>query len=345
MSAAQTMTLEQLKDRAATLGTSIEAAWQQDLQADDRRFQPAAVYASGRRRCVRQMALDLVAWDQKPGFEVETLEKMRQGKEIELAMIARLIRVGQRATPRFEVIHEQYGETFKDRKGRVILRMKLDGRLKFESGETPPIEIKWSVMADNLQTVEDFDRSPYTRDWLDQMVIYLLTHSEPFGYFVLGRRGLPRLIPVFLEQHLDRAESFLKAAETAMDAKEAYAVQGEAALPPFIDDPSECRRCPFFGRVCNPPIDAGPGIRVIDDPELELLLKRREELVPISGEYQRIDKQVKERFKGIELALVGDFQISVKPIERKGYEVKPTTTWQVSVERLVKVNANGAVVS
>ena len=335
-------TLAELKDRAETLNTAVAEAWIQELRGDDRRFQPAAVYASGRKRCVRAMALDLIAWDQKPPFEPEALERMRRGKEREKDIIARMIRIGALSKPRFEVIHEQYGENLKDRKGRIVIRMKIDGRFKFETGEHPPFEIKRydPNLADGIQSVEDFDKSPWTRGAVDQMLMYLLAHNEPFGFFVLETRGLPRLIAVFLDEHLERAEGFLRDAETAMDAKETYAAQGQQALPPFIDDPSECRRCPFFGRVCNPPINAGPGIRVIDDPELEVLLKRRDELAPMSSEYQRLDKAIKERFKGVELALIGDFQVSGKPVERKGYEVKPSTTWQVSIERFV--SANGA---
>jgi len=330
--------LAELKDRAATLHTAVLDAWVQELKADDRRFQPAAVYASGRKKCVRAMALDLIAWDQKPAFEPEALERMRQGKEREKDIIARLIRIGNSARPRFEVIHEQYGENLKDRKGRIVIRMKIDGRFKFETGEHPPFEIKRYAMADGIDTVEDFDKSPWTRGAVDQMLMYLLAHNEPFGFFVLETRGLPKLIAVFLDEHLERAEAFLRDAETAMDAKEAYAARGQAALPPFINDPSECRRCPFFGRVCNPPVNAGAGIRVIDDPELEEWLKRRDELAPASSEYQRLDRAIKERFKGVELALIGDFQISGKPVERKGYEVKPATTWQISIERLAKAN-------
>ncbi len=334
--------LLELRERVAVLDRAIEEAWIGELREDDGRTEPAAVYASARRRCVRQMALELIAWKERPPFDPDALERMRRGKEREQDLIARLIQVGKRASPRFEVIHQQHSENLKDRQDRIIIRMRIDGRLLFETGEQPPFEIKRydPNLAERIETVEDFQRSPYTQGAVDQMLMYLLAHGERFGFFILETRGLTRRIPIFLEEHLERAEGFLRDAETAMDAKEAYAWRGQDALPPYTTDPSDCRRCWAFGRVCNPPIDAGSGISVIDDPEFEATLARRHELEAAAKEYEALDKRAKERLKAgrVELALVGDFQVSGKLQERKGYEVKPTTIWKVEIERLAKTN-------
>ena len=331
-------TTTDLKVRSEELTQALMGAWVQELTSDNHRFEPMAIYASGRRKCVRAMALDLVAWDKKPDFEPQALERMRRGKEREKDLIARLIRVGQLSKPSFDVIHEQKGEYLRDRKGRIIIRMRIDGRLKFETGETPPFEIKRydPTIAQGINNMEDFDKSPWTRNAPDQLLAYLLAHNEPWGFFLLETRGLPKLIPVYLEDHLDRAESFLRDAETAMDAKEMYPTLGETILPPFINDASECRRCQHFGRSCQPPLDFGQGAQVISDPELEALLQRREELSPLSKEYATIDRSIKDRFQGVELAIVGNFQVTGEWKERsvKAIDARMDRYFQIKVEKI-----------
>lgn len=325
--------MNQMEELAGVLARAVSTAWTQELERDNRRWEPAACYASQRRTCVRAMALDLIAWDQKPNFEADQLERMRRGKERETSIVARLNHVGEISTPRFKVIHQQISESLKDRQGRVIIRMRIDGRLEFETRETPPFEIKSGMLADTIHTLEDCEKSPWTRHWPDQILCYLLAHNEPFGFLILETRGTPRLIPVFLEQHLERAESFLVDAERAMDAK-----AGRAPLPQYIEDASECRRCAHFGRACNPPLNF-EGVQVIADGELETALRRRQELAPLAAEYRKIDEALKDRFKGTEHAICGGFEVSGKLMKRKGYAVEASEYWQVKIDAL---QPNGA---
>ena len=329
-------TTEEIRQVANDLAIVVTDAWKKDVEADDSKWKPAAVYASQRHKCIRQMALDLIAWDQKPSIEPGRLQRMRHGKEREKDIIGHLIQIGKTAKVPFEVIYEQAREVLRDRQGRDIIRMRIDGRLKFANGLVPPFEIKCYDLnlVDGIWTVDDFTKSPWVSHAPDQLLAYLFGYGYPFGYFVLETRGLPRLIPVLLDDHLDRVEGFLKDADTAMSAMRAYEKKGADALPPFIKDQSECRRCPHFQRACQPPILFGKGVQVFQDSELETMLKRREELQPSSSEYTRIDKKVKEVFKSIPLALCGDFEITGKMAPRKGYTVKDSESWQVNIERI-----------
>ena len=123
---------------------------------------------------------------------------------------------------------------------------------------------------------------------------------------IFTRPGLPRLIPVWLEEHYDLVEDFLQKAERAQDHKEA------GTLPNYINDPSECKMCSFFGSVCNPPIGSGEGAQIFTDPEDEQKLIRMVELEPVADEYLSIEKWAKERFRGVEQGIAGSVFINGK---------------------------------
>jgi hypothetical protein len=98
-------------------------------------------------------------------------------------------------------------------------------------------------------------------------------------------------------------EAFLARAERVVD----HALAG--TLPPFIDDPSECRRCPFMGATCQPNLSAQE-IRVLTDPELEAELHRWHELKPAGKEWADLDGRIKKRLRGVMHAIAGPFTIS-----------------------------------
>jgi len=158
-------------------------------------------------------------------------------------------------------------------------------------------------MVDRISSFDDLFDNPWTRPGAYQLLTYLYGAAVPFGFLLLDRSGLPLLLPVELDPHLDKLEDFLARAERALDHRDAN------TLPDFVTDATECKRCPFYGAVCNPPI-AGAGTQVLIDPELEAMLTRRAALDEAATEYDRLDKEVKARLRGIESAIAGPFLIS-----------------------------------
>ena len=126
--------------------------------------------------------------------------------------------------------------------------------------------------------------------------------GEPYGFLLLDRSGLPLLLPVELDAHLDQMEAFLTKAERVLDHVEA------GTLPDYLDDAAECHRCPWYGHTCNPPLSA-TAATVLTDPELEALLERREVIKAVGKEYLDLDSRVKDKLRGIESGIAGKFQI------------------------------------
>jgi hypothetical protein len=310
---------------------ALEAAWSSQLIAGRARergssiYRPTNSYASKRRRCVRAMALDLIHPEDDPFDKPIQFERMTQGNEGEAAVVARLMKIGPRCSPAFTIAEQQHRFELKDRDGTVVITGKMDGRLRFEDGHRPPFEIKQGRSYDHCETVEDLDRGDWSRPAVDQLLSYLYAddpknHPDPVGPwgFILVRcfSAMPHFIRLNLFDHLARVEGFLKDSRQAWDSRNA-----KADLPPFIELPSECRRCPHWKKSCDPPIDFGQGTAVVTDPDVIDAIAAKLETDDAATRNRRATELLKKRLRGVELAVAGDFLIEGTPSSYTRYDV------------------------
>jgi hypothetical protein len=301
---------------------SLMNAWEGDLlrgkktERGSTPYRPANVYASKRRRCVRAMALDMMHPEDDPFDQAIQFERMTQGVESENAMIARLHRVGQFSDPPFTIAEQQHRFEVKDRDSTIVITGKMDGRLRFgEGGARPPFEIKSGRTYEGCETIEDFGRNPWAGAAIDQLLAYLYADDSrnhpsgnPWGFILIRRQSkLPWAVRINLMDHLDRVERFIQDARAAVDAR-----HNRGPLPDFIGDPAECRRCPHMGKSCDPPMDYGKGISVIAEPEAIEAAESRARNRAAHEEYEAADRYLKDRFRGIEAGIVGDFRLTGK---------------------------------
>lgn len=309
---------------------ALMQAWEGDLlrgKKQDRAgapWRPGNVFASKRRRCTRAMALDLLHPEDDPFDKPIQFERMEQGNEAERAIVARLHKIGPFCNPSFTVAEQQHRFETKDRDGVVLVTGKMDGRLKFKDGASPPFEIKSGRTYEGCEVLEDFDRNPWAWTAVDQLLAYLYAdnpknypNGEPWGFIFIRRLSrFPHPVRVNLLDHLPRVEAFMQEARRAVDAR-----HGRADLPPFIDNAAECRRCPHFGKSCTPPLDFGPGIQIVTEPEAITAAETRERTRAARDEYEAADKYLKERFRGVEAGIVGNFQLRGKWAPMTTYDV------------------------
>ena len=284
----------------------VGSAWEAFLLRS--RSQPTRhdhVYASGFHPCERRMVLDLTHTDQQAPFTADVLAKFRRGDDRERDLLADLARIGRDAEPPFRLVGQQERFVLRDRKSRTAITGKVDARLEVD-GVRAPVEVKaWSpFLTDRIETFADLFTNPWTERGAYQLLAYLFGAGEPFGFLLLDRSGLPRLLPVELDPHLERVEEFLTRAERVLDHVEA------GTLPDYHDDPTECRRCVFYGATCNPPLRSRDTTRILVDPELEAALERRQRLKAAGDEYRDVDQHVKAQLRGIERAVIGKFYIT-----------------------------------
>lgn len=292
---------------ALTLAEAIGASWAQMVSKDRNAPGPRQyVYASSWRACTRRMVYDMVAPDQVQPFSPDTLANFRRGNDRERELLIDLARVGRLNEPPFEVVGQQERFELKDRKGRIVIVGKTDARIKI--GRTSaPIETKsWNVnTVARIHRFEDLFSNPWTRSGAYQLLCYLYGSNEPVGFMLLDRNGLPLILPVVLYDYLDAVEEFLSRAQVAMDHRD------NGTLPDFHDDPSECKRCPFFGTACQPPLKY-EGAQILTDPELIEMMEIRERNKKAAKDFEWVDKEIKRRLRGVEQGIAGGFSVTGK---------------------------------
>lgn len=293
---------------ATAIAASLEQAWGAFLERERRPAQAHPyVYASAYRRCERRMVLEMTAPEALPPYSLELLAKFRRATDRERDLLADLARVGREADPPMSIEGQQRRFELRDRKGRVAIVGKVDAQVRVGS-VAAPLEVKTydRTLSDRITRFADLLDSPWMRAGAYQTLAYLYGAAVPFGFLLIDRAGRPLLLPVELDPYLDQMEEFLTRAERALDHVAA------GTLPPYlVGDAAECKRCPFYGGTCNPPLAAGAAV-VLTDPELEAALARREALAAAADEYEALDRQVKGRLRGIEHGVIGPYILEGK---------------------------------
>ncbi len=305
---------------AQQFADNINSAWERYIQQEERQTPSRRqyTYAGSYEPCDRKLVLLMTDGEKVIPFPTETLARFKRGKDRERNMIIDLTRVGQFANPKFEVVGQQERFELRDHKGRVAIVGKVDLRIDYGRNQPSiPTECKdWDVhLTDRIKTFSDVFENPWTKKGGYQLLTYMYAAGEKYGFLLLPRPGLPKLLPVELLPNLDRVEEFLMKAERALDHKEA------GTLPDYIQDASECKRCPFMGSTCNPPIMSGEGAQIITDPVIEQMLERHHELEDAADECERLDKKLKAALRGVEIGVAGKFFIEGKWGKQTTYEM------------------------
>jgi len=212
------------------------------------------------------------------------------------------------------------------------------------NGDRIPLEIK-SSSPNVFRTIVDMapadmltSKYSWVRKYPAQLLMYMLFCGVPSGVMIFVNKTTgEKCQKLFILDGpmLEYAESILKKLE-AVNAHVAAGTKPEAV---FIAD---CKGCPFAKTACFVGMDYGPGIDILADPELEGKLARRGELKSAADEFDELDKELKDGFKG-KTAVVGEWMIDSKECQRKNYDVPSdikkkyetvTTYFRTSIERL-----------
>lgn len=270
--------------------------------------------------CLRYLVLNRTRWQEKKPHDVKLQLLFDEGNHQEDIVIRDLLEAGVR-------VSEQQ-KAFEWRKYQITGHLDLTATV---NGFNGPIEIKSMNphIFDSINSLEDFKKYFWTARYLAQMQIYLLMNESERGYFLLKNKSTGELKQIEVILDYGFAESLIKKAETVNAHVEAE------TLPDFCKDPEACKRCAFFGHVCNPPLEFDAPV-IADDPELVEILDRRAELEEGKKEFDRLDKKVKSRFKLDEYVgkqfVAGKHFISITSSDRKGYTVAASTPITVKIK-------------
>ena len=308
-----------------TIKEAIEAAQEKYLAEKIFRSRWKSVRASGiDDACNRRLFYYMTAGELADDITVDLVSIFEEGKEQEPGVRRFLSELG------FEVKKASFTENW----DKYNISGGIDGIVEF-LGKQYVAEIKtvseyaWK----SLQGAKDFNEG-YYKKWFGQMQTYLLLFNLERGVFILKRKQAKQIRIIEVALDYGYAENLLKKAELVNEAIKIN------TPPDFLkDNPVECKRCSFFAKVCNPPLNFGDVILNVEDPELEKKLIRRDELSDLRSEYESLDKEVKERFRDIPAALCGNFSITGKAgtMKMKAQEARELQIWKTKIEKITEL--------
>lgn len=313
----------------------IQRKRSQDLLNKANQYPRNNPVASDISPCARETALGILHWQDRPPFTEELLARFEVGNDQESLAIAKMLRYG------LKIVEQQQNFELRDKKGRLILRGRIDGKVEM-NGQRIPFDYKTinPMMFDRLNTIDDFLKHKFFSKYPKQLWAYEYMNNIETGFVwmdnLLGQWKFVE-IPMDwgrMEEILSQCETAVKSVEDVRNGK-----PEEAALPAFHRDPQVCTSCWCFKRLCLPPFASGEGMQVIDDPELGMKLERIKQLEEAHHEYERYDREVKKVFKAVmkpmQTYIIGGYMVSSsEEHQRKGYEVKPTTYMTFEIEKL-----------
>lgn len=290
------------------LAEDIVVKRKQQLQKGKQRILPRNFYASSIPDCLRQMVYSILDWDKKDLPDDGLLSLFESGKKEESNIIKMLLDLG------FEVINQQNPITIKNRKGEIICTGRIDGKIVY-NGLAIPYEIKSmnDYSFQQLNTIEDFEKSPLHRKYIKQLQLYMYGNEIEVGMFIISNFRQIKVIPVYLNYEL--CEQIIQQLEKAWDF-----VQNKKYPEPISYNPKICDWCPWEF-LCNKQTVNKPA-EFINNKELEDMLERRFELEPAAKEYAELDSRIKAPFKknGVLNAVIGTkFEIVGRKQVRTNY--------------------------
>jgi len=272
--------------------------------------------------CLRELVYHRTAWDKRMLPSVDLQFIFDGGNLIEPYAVKMLQDAG------FQIYEQQRHFEINERGENITGHLDLKVGA---NGLAHPCEIKglagWTW--DSLNNVDDFFKSQhhYVRRYPAQLLTYMYgTASEHGCFFLISKQNWqPKVIWLHLADHVEYVQSLLDKALAINEHVKAD------TLPDFTTNSDLCKRCDFFGAVCNPPME-GSG-EIVVDPELEEQLTRWYELRELKSEYDALDKNIKGQIKGREMIL-GSFRLSGKWVEKGEYVVKASKYWLSKIIKL-----------
>lgn len=286
--------------------------------------------------CLRYLTYKRRYWREEAPPEPTLLMIFGEGHLHEQAVIRSMLEAG------FRVIEQQRAFEWPEHE----ITGMIDGLLVC-GDEMVPFDVKStsSYTFRSIDTTDDLRNHPYhyVRSWYSQMVLYLLLGNRERGLIVMKDKSTGLLKQILVPLDYAHAEELVQKAE-AVNAH----VRAETLPDRMPYDERICGECSFF-HLCLPDEALRGGLQLLDDPELLAQIRRRLDLEAGAKEFDRLDKQIKDRCKqafadegGTAEAVVGtEFLVRVSQQNRKGYEVAPSVVTMVKIQRLGKTNGEG----
>lgn len=267
--------------------------------------------------CLRYHVFNRTRWEEKSLHDVGLQNVFDLGNDIEEIALRELAAAG------IKVIEQQKPFNWPE----YSITGHLDGLVLID-GKAYPLEIKSCspFVFDAIHTIDDLKKGKYAylRKYPVQLNLYLLMSNIDKGVFLFKNKVTGAYKEIWMDLDYELGEATIKRAE----AINAHLAAG--TVPEPIEYGDECERCGFV-HICS--VDHIGKEVEIDTGELAVMLDRLDALKPAKKEYEEIDEAVKKAVEGREKILAGDWFVTGRWTERKGFTVEPGKSWRKTIRR------------
>jgi hypothetical protein len=281
--------------------------------------------------CVRYLVYNRLNWQEKILYPTEVGFIYDGGN-----MIHELARKQIETCETIKLVEQE--ASFEWREYKITGRM--DGKITKDHKTRYPLEIKgishWDWLKINCMEDMLYADKSWLRKYPAQLMIYMLQTSMEYGLFYLVSKTTFQPKAIWMRLH--EGDEFQFAEGLLKKAEKVNACVDKNEYPDRIEyDHNVCVKCDF-AHLCLPDIKNQAGLDIVDNEELENLLKERDENSFASSKYDKADKQIKAIVKGKEKILCGDFLITGKTsiVEKKEQPARTEEQWRVKIINLNK---------
>lgn len=260
--------------------------------------------------CLRRGVYERTRWQERELHDAKTQLVFDEGNLQEKAVFAAFADAG------VDLIEQQSAWEWKE--------YQITGHLDCvypEDGIAYPLEIK--SMSPNIfsiiNTITDFKKKPWTRAYLAQITLYMLSKNIDKAIFILKNKSTGELKQITVDLDYELGEACIKTCEII----NAHIVAG--TLPEKIKDIQVCKNCPFK-LICCPEIKFGAELKISDDPlfaeRLEKYLSLKEQSAECEKLYNIIRDEAKAQAVNGELnVLIGIYHLTGKTDARGAFRL------------------------
>jgi hypothetical protein len=171
---------------------------------------------------------------------------------------------------------------------------------------------------------EDLQKFSYSRKWNGQIQLYAFGMNYSYGTLILvSKENLFNIKVIRVPVDMEYVENLLQKAKAINEHVEA------GTMPDQINNAKECMNCPF-AHICLPDLESTGNLKIIEDDEIEELLKTRDEFAEYAKLYKKADDELKSKLVEGQDIMIGDYLVQWKFIEG---ERKPTKGGKFSYYR------------
>ena len=261
--------------------------------------------------CLRRGVYERTRWQEKELHDARVQLIFDEGHNQERVVLSDLAAAG------IDIIEQQSAFDWPE----YQITGHLDG-VYVEDGVAYPVEIK--SMSPHIfvavNSFEDFKKKPWTRGYMAQIQLYMLSKNIDKGIFILKNKSTGELKQITVDLDYDLAEVCLKTAEQINSHIKAR------TMPDKIKDVLVCKDCPYK-LLCCPEISFGEPLRIKDDPLFTERLNRyytlKEAAEDCDAVYEVIRGEAKAEAGDGELnILAGNYRLTGKKDSKGAFRLK-----------------------